>query len=349
LDALVTQILSDHDEASLTGALDRLSGADPVAYGALIETIENCSETVVERAGSSMRVMLFALPILAWSRFPIPSGTLSTELLATVRAQVHGHILARDARFSLINHLFSPDHLPQSYSETRTLTQRITASALHGRDFAIDATTFPDTATFLSDTRYLLGAVAIEEGSALYRWQEDGIAPEVAYQHLEVQLQDAIRGLLPACAFQLQPPTTYHTALRDSDRSSRPYSVLASIEFLKTVMDCQASALQASVGCYFGKQLEEYRIGFALSESNDILHGVVWPVLDPEDERAEALQQIEAMLKAQGVGIVKLQSHRFPVEFCDDCGAPLFPNADGDSTHAELPDEINDAQPQRLH
>ncbi len=31
--------------------------------------------------------------------------------------------------------------------------------------------------------------------------------------------------------------------------------------------------------------------------------------------------------------------HQFPMEFCDDCGAPLFPNREGELVHAEMPEQ----------
>jgi uncharacterized Zn finger protein (UPF0148 family) len=31
-------------------------------------------------------------------------------------------------------------------------------------------------------------------------------------------------------------------------------------------------------------------------------------------------------------------SERMPLEYCDDCGAPLFPNADGELVHAQIPE-----------
>jgi len=30
---------------------------------------------------------------------------------------------------------------------------------------------------------------------------------------------------------------------------------------------------------------------------------------------------------------------RFPLEFCDDCGAPLYPNEDGEPVHPEMPEQ----------
>jgi len=39
---------------------------------------------------------------------------------------------------------------------------------------------------------------------------------------------------------------------------------------------------------------------------------------------------------------------QFPYEFCDDCGAPLYPNIEGDTVHAEMPEQ-NNAPSQTLH
>jgi hypothetical protein len=43
-----------------------------------------------------------------------------------------------------------------------------------------------------------------------------------------------------------------------------------------------------------------------------------------------------------------LLDQQFPYEFCDDCGAPLYPNAEGDAVHAEMPEQTN-APSQTLH
>jgi uncharacterized protein YuzB (UPF0349 family) len=31
--------------------------------------------------------------------------------------------------------------------------------------------------------------------------------------------------------------------------------------------------------------------------------------------------------------------HHFPLEFCDDCGAPLYPNVEAELVHAEMPEQ----------
>jgi len=107
--------------------------------------------------------------------------------------------------------------------------------------------------------------------------------------------------------------------------------------------------LRAVLAPYYDRQLEEYRIGFALKGSTDVVHGVVWPLLESEDESAELPAQIEAVLRETGIEDVIALDHRLPMEYCDDCGAPLYPNADGEPSHAEMPEEQAESAPRHLH
>jgi uncharacterized protein YuzB (UPF0349 family) len=44
-------------------------------------------------------------------------------------------------------------------------------------------------------------------------------------------------------------------------------------------------------------------------------------------------------LTESGVNNVKKLTGTFTPEYCEDCGAPLFANGDGEIVHAELPEE----------
>ena len=74
-----------------------------------------------------------------------------------------------------------------------------------------------------------------------------------------------------------------------------------------------------------------------------------WPLFDGVDDANDMPNQIEAILRANGISDVLVLDQRLPVEFCDDCGAPLYPSPDGETIHAEMPDEPNDAMPRHLH
>lgn len=362
LGALIDRLLADGDEATLTAALDQLYGSQERAYDALADLVEaRCEsrtflpqaamagESGESQAGKAFDLLLFVAPILAWSRFSIPSGAIAPPLLANARVQLQAHVFARDVRIGLADFLFSPDQLPQSYCDTSALVDKLGKAAMHSRDLHIDPGQMPETANFLSDTRYLLGVAAAPRGAALFRWQEEDGDRSEAFQQWRSQGSEALRPLLPGCASELLLPQPYHAGCRDADRLSRPYSLRASVAYLSTTLNLTPSGLRAVVAPFYDQRLEEYRIGFTLTNSNQVVHGVVWPLLDAEDDVADMAAQIESILREIKVGEVLVLDHRLPLEYCDDCGAPLYPNPEGEPMHAELPEEQAEAAPRHLH
>lgn len=365
LAALIDRLLADGEEATLTAALDQLYGGKEHAYDALADLVEarcesraylaqqaqpaKAGETGEGYPGKAFDLLLFVAPMLAWSRFGIPAGAVAAPLLANVRVQLQAHVFATDVRIGLADFLFSPDQLPQSYCDTAALADKLGKSALQSRDLHLDPGQMPETANFLSDTRYLLGVAVAPRGAALFRWQEDDGDRSEAFKQWRSQGGEALRPLLPGCASELLLPQPYHTGCRDADRLSRPYSLRASVAYLSTTLNLTPAGLRAVIAPFYDQRLEEYRIGFTLKNANEVVHGVVWPLLDAEDDVADMAAQIEAILREIDVGEVLVLDHRLPLEYCDDCGAPLYPNPEGELVHAELPEEQADAAPRHLH
>ena len=52
------------------------------------------------------------------------------------------------------------------------------------------------------------------------------------------------------------------------------------------------------------------------------------------------LYPVLADLAGRGVNELHLWAEVNEPEFCEDCGAPLFPNARGDAVHAEMPEDV---------
>ncbi len=347
LAALIDRLLADGDEATVNAALDHLYGAGGRAYDDLADMVESCCETRHDASGQE--VLLIAAPVLAWSRYTIPAASIGAEALANLRVQLQAHVLATDARLGLTDFLWSPDQLPQSYAETAQLTERLAKAAVHGRDLRIDPAVMAETMNFLSDTRYVIGAVAAPRGAPLFRWQEEDGSRGDTLKHWRTQGGEALRPLLPACALELLLPQPYHAAAREADRASRPYSLRAAVAFLQTTLNVTAGELRAVLAPYYDRRLEEYRVGFTLRNASEVVHGVVWPLLDSEDETTDIPAQIDAVLREAGLREVMALEERFPLEYCDDCGAPLYPNPEGEPSHAELPEEQADAAPRHLH
>jgi len=349
---LVDRLLESNDEVAMNAALDHLYGAGGRAYDELADMIEYRAEAHKHENGASgatQDVLLFAAPVLAWSRFAIPSGAISADALTSLRVQLQAHVLAADVRFGLCDFLFSPDQLPQSYSETAGLSDKLAKAALHGRDLKIDVSQMPETMNFLSDTRYLIGVVCAPTGTPLFRWQEEDGSRNEALKQWRAQGGEILRTILPACAMEPLLPQSFHAAVREADRASRPYSLRSAVAFLQTTLNVSAGNLRAVVAPYYDRQLEEFRVGFTLGDAVEVVHGVVWPLLENEEEASEMPSQIEGVLREAGLREVIVLEHRFPLEYCDDCGAPLYPNPEGEPVHAELPEPEEEALPRHLH
>jgi hypothetical protein len=286
---------------------------------------------------------------MAWSRFSIPANVLPASALANLRVHLSAHVLASKVKLAFANVLFSPDQLPQGYCETARFATELITSAEKNRDMLIDAETLPETARFLSDVRYLVAAVVVEPGAAIFRWQERDATREQSTLQWRTQAGACLTPLLAGCATELVLPDAYFAACRQADRLSRGYSIRASVAFLSTTLDVPPDGLRAVIAPFYDRQLEEYRIGFTATGSDDVVHGVVWPLLGVEDDNPDVPQQIEQALRECGVTTIIQLEQRFPTEYCDDCGSPMYPAPDGELVHAELPEESAEQVPKHLH
>ncbi|MDP5008510.1 MAG: DUF2863 family protein, partial [Glaciimonas sp.] len=84
-----------------------------------------------------------------------------------------------------------------------------------------------------------------------------------------------------------------------------------------------------------------------------VVYGVVWPLYGEEEadeeitdasasEENEAqtpLEQIYALLRENGISHIQCHNELFTMEFCDDCGTPLYADVDGELVHPEMPED----------
>jgi hypothetical protein len=112
----------------------------------------------------------------------------------------------------------------------------------------------------------------------------------------------------------------------------------------------KAVELRAIVAGFGEERVDEYRIAFARGDGSEVAHGVVWPLYGREDEAARPgpLEELVEQLTQCGVTQVSKLPGTFSPEYCEDCGAPLFANAEGEIVHAELPEEA-DTQAAHFH
>ena len=345
----VDNLLKNGGEDDINIALDRLFEANPRGHDELADMVESRAETHrLDVDGQPWEVMLFAAPVLAWSRFSIAACQLPKSSLEALSVQLGAHVFGGRAKLALADFLFSPDQLPRSFCDTWQLTRELGEAALAGKHLAVDGSHLPETNRFLSDVRYLIGAIAVPRGNALFRWNEKDGSKEEALKEWIKQGSPSLEPLLTGCAWQPLLPDAYHAACRNADRASRPYSAKASIAFLQTTLGLMPDAIRAVIGPCYDRRLEEYRVGLGPKDGEAVYHGIVWPLLGGDDENADIAGEIEAALRETGVKEVRFLDHHFPMEFCDDCGAPMFPNIDGELVHAEMPEQPA-ATSQHLH
>ena len=357
ISALVVKAIEGSNDPTLESALDHTFKSNPLAHDVLIELIEAASEsTSLTVDGANWDVLLLALPMVAWSRYAIPSGPVPQEISDDIITHLQAHVLARGARAALSPYLYSIDQMPRDFSNVRKMTVKLGSAAIEQTRPKFDFSHAPETAPLLADSRFLLAAVAVAEGAPLFRWQEK-TEKQTRTDCLErwvAQGRPNLARLLPGTAFECCLPDAYFHNCRESDRRVRPYALRAAVGFLEDTLKSNPGHLRAIIAGVGDEMVDEYRIAFTSRGQDEVVHGVVWPLFGREDDEGTEVSQrtpreeIEAILKECKIGEVLKLSELYAPEFCEDCGAPLFVDAHKEMVHAELPEEAN-ATPAHYH
>jgi len=352
---LINDRLARGFEEAIDAALDELSGSNPRAYDDLADLAESCAESsTIEIDGRAHDGLLLALPILAWSRYKLPTLALSSAMVDNVAVQIAAHLAARGARCAVADMLYSIDQLPESFGEVRDVAEALFGSAAQDGRLKIDPKSLREPIAMLADSRYLLAAIVVPQGAPVYHWQQTGVDPDAkaaAVEAFREQLTNILTPIMTGCRFRVLAPNAFHAALRLGDRELREFSLEAAISFLKLSYELSPSSLQATMAVYEEKRNQpttEIRIGVSrIADDDVVIEGVVWPLLGDDEERT--LEEIEAAIKRLGINRIVAHAHRFPLEYCDDCGAPVFPNPSGHSVHTEPPEDGTEQPASPLH
>ncbi len=352
---LINDRLVRRNDDAVDVALDDLARSSQPAYDDLADLAESCAEsTVVDIDGQPHDTLLIAIPLLAWSRYRLPTANLAATVCDGLRAHLSGHLLAADARVGLADYLFSIDQLPEAFADVRRQVEQLGDAAAEGITLHVDAKKLREPVAMLADTRYVLVAVVVPQGTPLYHWQESGVDPDSkigALSAFREQAAGVLQPVLTGCRFKVLSPNAFHAGLRYADRELREFSLEAAVSYLKLAYDFAPGVLSAAYGVFedpTGNSGGEVRIGLSKTASGeDVIEGVVWPLLGDDDE--QTMEDIDKALKALNLTRAVAHAHRFPLEFCDDCGAPMFPNAAGHVVHAEPPEEAEDRPAVPLH
>lgn len=378
VDAQILKLLKHHHQDTVNAALDHLFRLEAPAYDMLIDCVEAVSSScMLEHENREYDALLIAIPILAWTRFSIASGTVAPELVEATAAHLHAHMLAPDARLSLAPMLYSIDQLPQTHAGTYALTLRMAQASLVDKPTSLLAS-MPETVPFLADTRYLLATVIVPAGAPMFQWQAAPFPVNVTTAQAEalrlwqIDMGPVMQRLLPGCGIELLLPEAYYLACREADKRIRPISIRAAVNYLTQTLEAEASALAAVIGGFAQdsaeRRIDEYRVSFSLQGQSDVVYGVVWPLYGQEEADEETvdlggllttmpsetlefrtpLEEILALLRECGITDIKIHRELFQSDFCEDCGTPLYVDWDAELVHAEMPEDAAQG-PQHLH
>ncbi|MBU3543140.1 DUF2863 family protein [Polynucleobacter sp. MWH-Loch1C5] len=353
------KLLHAQNQNAIDSALEQTLKINPIAYDALAENAETLAESMtLEFNGQTWDALLLAIPIVAHTRYNIPSGKLSANSITAMGNLLHEAIIADGSRIALIPWLYSIDQMPHSHCQTRQLLEQLAAAAIGGGEIKMELRNMPETIPVLADPRYVVGVVASPAGQALFRWQEDGPRRQersVALTQWQSGIAETIAAFLPGCEFELALPEAYFTNCRESDRKVRPLSIVAAINYLESVLNVSRKQLTVIVAGFGEEECDEYRIGFGLKGQKEILYGVVWPLYDREMVSNDALsdvsiedspiREIYDTLKAAGIEDHFRHSTLFAPEMCEDCGVPMFADRSGEIVHAEMPEDLPAQEP----
>ena len=348
---LSRKLMAAGNDAALESALDHTFQSNLAAHDVLIELVEACAEyTTIEAGGARWDILLLAIPLVAWSRYAVPSGPVPKDAVESILPQLYGHVLAEGARACLSPYLYSIDQMPRDFSSVHKLVVKLGEAAIAATSPRFDFSKMSETAPLLADTRFLLAGVAVPQGGALFRWQEIETRSERmtrgdCLERWIAQCRPNLARLLPGCAFESLLPDAYFVNCRESDRRVRPYAIRAAIGFLENTLKTTAPQLRAIVAGFGDERVDEYRIAFTRRGQDDVVHGIVWPLFGREDDEAQPApaQDVETVLAECKIGEVTKLNGLFAPEFCEDCGAPLFADAASEMVHPELPEEAETA------
>jgi Protein of unknown function (DUF2863) len=345
--ALATKLMASGKDSTIEAALDSTLGttddAELDAHETLLSFCEAAAESsTIEVDGAKFDALLIAMPMVAWSRYAIPSGPLGenndvgSKTAHALMLALHAHVLADGARTCMSPFLYSIDQMPVSFSGVHKLAQKLVSSAMSDKRPSFDATKLPAAADLLADVRFLIVGVSVPQDAPLFRWQAElSLTREGCASTWTKHAKPLMLSLLPGCEFECLLPDAYFVSCREADRRVRPYAIRAAVSFLETTLKVKPEKVHAVVAAVGEKAVSEFRISFITPGQSDVVHGSIWPVFSAEEDETEIIR----VLRECKVSSITTPEGMFDPEHCDDCGAPLFANEDSEMVHPAWPDD----------
>jgi hypothetical protein len=228
LDSVLNKLLLGKKNRYIESALEQLLASDANGYEILIEQAETLSESAaLSKDGIDYDALLFCAPVVAWTRYQLPSVDLAASHLDELRAHASEHLAAPGAQIALLPALVGFDQMPQTFQETRQWTQRLALKALGQPAEACVLNQAGEQGNLLADARFVIGAIVVPRGEPIFRWQvplPDEKAPtrDSCKQAWEQAASAVLTPIFTGCQVEYLQPDAYYVNSREADRPRSP-------------------------------------------------------------------------------------------------------------------------------
>lgn len=337
---LCNAVLDQGEDGDIEAALAHFKQEEPGGYGyeKLLAIAEDCSEAIVDERGSALMLLI---PIMAWSRYRNYYGILDQDVLEDIADCVRRCFASPKARVIMGSHMISADHLPEAFREVRGLVdgmRRLDHGEVYGIGSLLRETPPPDFA----DSRYILCTVAADKTEDLLRPNDDTLVSMArAMMNFCLEVHDILEFTMIGSVFEVQPVGGFYQSWRESETTMRAWGLKALVDFAAS-MGFAPDKLVATMGLFVpnareNDKMSELRIGLTpKNEPDHVIAGIAWPLMP--DEMDSFAGTAHDILESKSLHDIVEHEQTFSLEWCEDCGSPLYATPDGLVVHVELPD-----------
>lgn len=338
IEALCNAALARNEDSDIEAVLNLLKEEEGTQYDDLLALAEGCAEFYEDKSGVHLLVLI---PILAWSRYKIRFGKMPQDLGNQIANLYKLYFASSDARISVGNALLAAEHIPERLIDVRrlltTLVQAKKSSSLADISYLLTA----DPPDEFSDVRYIALSVSAPRRTGLFdAFSSNRIERARRLMQFSLEARKTLRDFMSGSVIDVQAPSAFFNAWRQAAASERLFSLKALISYV-CVEEIHPKNLIATTAIFSNlsessseNQQPEVRIGISISFApNKIVAGVVWPCEATELEIAQGFAK--EVLVLEGIKTVVAHDQLFPLEWCEQCGAPLYANPEGNVVHVE--------------
>ncbi len=340
IEALCNATLARGEDSDIEAALALLKEEEGTQYDDLLSLAEGCAEFYEDKEGAHLLILL---PVLAWSRYKIPFGKMPESLAKKIAVLYKTYFASPKALIAIGNSLIAAEHIPERLTDVRKLLTKLVKPKKEAAVVDISYLLTSDPADDFSDVRYIAFGITVTDSADLFgALPIDRIEKARRLMDFSLKARSELRQFMTGSMLEVQAPAAFFTAWRQAVASERLFSLKALVSYV-CIGKVTPEKLIATTAIFsnlsgdaHNEAQPEVRIGISFTyEANRIVAGVVWPCEPTELEIAQGFAK--EVLLLEGIKTVVAHDQLFPLEWCEQCGAPLYANPEGNVTHVEKP------------